>query len=833
MAAPGAGRSASFSVRQLIERMEGMVQGSPRSSSQSPANTPTRKTSASSQATTSTLKAPVPLPLELLKITKRTVSAPLPAPDPSLSAASASSPVETTKSSSLESTPPAMTSPVSSKLAPKKLQGEATASTEAAPSFLAADPTPPTTTTQAPPKAAPAFPTAPAVPAGLSDINLDGFEPELYEDISGYSEGGYHPVNLGDVIRKFRIIDKLGFDDKSITWLARYEEVPLFPVIPSSLINVSNGAHGLGHGMPLRGGSSNQPGRESLNPGLTLGEMVKRGLPREDLEDDELTSGNTTFVTADSGAPPELPAESYDIPDFAGATPPREHSPDLEFKDKSPIRPEMKDPSLEHERPWTVGPSSRYVNFRILRADEGTEENLYFPELLKRRHDGSRVGSSVISYLQEAFHIKGPNGVHLCLVYELVGPTLQDLMDTSKRLRGSVSRDLSMQLTDALVYLHKLKICHGALTPSNICLKLSSAIDAWSPMQLQSTLGFPRFFRLKAKASTIDSDNRDDITPLNPSLPRHIVRPINLANTLSHMLSGFLRLTNFDLAYETQEIPPTLATPLSYAAPEVLLSSVVGPESDVWALGCCIFALRSGQDLFQLPPPAPNQPVVTSKPMDIINLFITMFGYPPSDCSWEVAGEKVSKRRIRLNHARALTSKDDKSSKANAADNCQPEQEDEKAFLSSLLTRCRLISDEYHGDLPPSELDRSTIPSKDSKFLRLDCMGTRTLEYAKKPPHPRLRRPTSKSSSYFSSVDPSRYRQGEEEKPTIKISTEEAFGLCNMLNLCFCWRGSERAGAREVGGHEWLRKVYAEAEAEVGAGAFWQGRYGPFLGVRW
>jgi serine/threonine-protein kinase SRPK3 len=44
-----------------------------------------------------------------------------------------------------------------------------------------------------------------------------------FEDVYMYRPGGYHPVNLGDVVgHKFKIIHKLGNGGFALVWLARH-----------------------------------------------------------------------------------------------------------------------------------------------------------------------------------------------------------------------------------------------------------------------------------------------------------------------------------------------------------------------------------------------------------------------------------------------------------------------------------------------------------------------------------------------------------------------------------------------------------------------------------
>jgi serine/threonine-protein kinase SRPK3 len=62
------------------------------------------------------------------------------------------------------------------------------------------------------------------------------------------------------------------------------------------------------------------------------------------------------------------------------------------------------------------------------------------------------------------FQLDGPNETHDCLVLELLGPSVPDLLDArfhDERLPGKLAKDIAKQALLGLNYLHQQKIGHG------------------------------------------------------------------------------------------------------------------------------------------------------------------------------------------------------------------------------------------------------------------------------------------------------------------------------------------------------------------------------------
>ena len=94
-------------------------------------------------------------------------------------------------------------------------------------------------------------------------------------------------------------------------------------------------------------------------------------------------------------------------------------------------------------------------------------------ELLKKLNDVEDGGHNYVVQLLDSFEHSGPNGKHVCMVFEVLGDTLLTLI----RKRGRKEpfplhavRVVTYQLLQALDYSHRKSIIHTDLKPENILL---------------------------------------------------------------------------------------------------------------------------------------------------------------------------------------------------------------------------------------------------------------------------------------------------------------------------------------------------------------------------
>ena len=108
----------------------------------------------------------------------------------------------------------------------------------------------------------------------------------------------------------------------------------------------------------------------------------------------------------------------------------------------------------------------RWVSIKILTADSTQHSReLSTLQLLAQHSQGSRC-KPIVQLFDEFLH-QGPNGTHQCLVFELLGPTLDmvvsDYHTGGETLEPEVIINLSEQLLQAIAFLHKVGYTHGGM----------------------------------------------------------------------------------------------------------------------------------------------------------------------------------------------------------------------------------------------------------------------------------------------------------------------------------------------------------------------------------
>lgn len=77
--------------------------------------------------------------------------------------------------------------------------------------------------------------------------------------------------------------------------------------------------------------------------------------------------------------------------------------------------------------------------------------------------DPNHPGRKHVSHLLDSFYHEGPNGRHLCVVLEWLGPKVSSVAERcpNYRLDGNLARRVSRQLLLAVDYLHSCGVAHG------------------------------------------------------------------------------------------------------------------------------------------------------------------------------------------------------------------------------------------------------------------------------------------------------------------------------------------------------------------------------------
>ena len=105
--------------------------------------------------------------------------------------------------------------------------------------------------------------------------------------------------------------------------------------------------------------------------------------------------------------------------------------------------------------------TNRNVSLKIVVAEKSwkLDNELRILKYLNESNDSTHPGKKHVVHLLDSFYYDGPNGRHLCLIFDVIGQPLFSLMAT--RLNGRVARNISTQVLLAVDYLHSSRIVHG------------------------------------------------------------------------------------------------------------------------------------------------------------------------------------------------------------------------------------------------------------------------------------------------------------------------------------------------------------------------------------
>ncbi|BCS07329.1 hypothetical protein ALUC_11710A [Aspergillus luchuensis] len=227
----------------------------------------------------------------------------------------------------------------------------------------------------------------------------------------------------------------------------------------------------------------------------------------------------------------------------------------------------------------------RYVAIKIC-VSENYHGNIGHREMniLKSLNDTQHI-----MRLLDHFDVEGPNGIHPCLVLEMLGPSVSDLVEgrfADGRLPGSLAKGVARQALMGLDALHRREIAHGDFHIRNLAFAIY-------PM---ANIPEDEFINLLGKPD-VRYVHCNDGGRLGHGIPEYIVRPASL-HSRSWPLSDTIKLVDFGESFPRKDAPKTLHTPLVVRAPEVIFKDRLDYRVDLWSLGCMLFELFVGQPPF-------------------------------------------------------------------------------------------------------------------------------------------------------------------------------------------------------------------------------------------
>ncbi|KAK7061247.1 kinase-like domain-containing protein [Favolaschia claudopus] len=263
--------------------------------------------------------------------------------------------------------------------------------------------------------------------------------------------------------------------------------------------------------------------------------------------------------------------------------------------------------------------SGKNVSLKILAAhasqwsgnNTSEEEELKVLSRLQSEEDSEEEGRQYVMQLLDHFVHTGPNGLHRCIVTELLGPSLasdiEDLYPT-ERFPPSIARALIRQIAYGVRFLHRKGIVHGDLHIGNILLSSTKLSILASQEEIESYYGEPEKCSLRLMPSKVTThegvDDDSSFPPLAPHVPRYVIETPDPTPLLHLCLDEpehvHVKLCDFS---ESSVIDPSVSTaprianiPKLYRAPEIMLGqpSIPSPSTDIWALAVLFHSLFTG-----------------------------------------------------------------------------------------------------------------------------------------------------------------------------------------------------------------------------------------------
>ena len=109
---------------------------------------------------------------------------------------------------------------------------------------------------------------------------------------------------------------------------------------------------------------------------------------------------------------------------------------------------------------------------KILTADRTNQSReLHSLRALAEHSKGNPGSKHIVQLLDDFFH-EGPNGCHQCLVFELLGPTVNievdDYYEDGERLDTETLLKISTQLLQAVTFMHEAGYAHGGIVDHSL-----------------------------------------------------------------------------------------------------------------------------------------------------------------------------------------------------------------------------------------------------------------------------------------------------------------------------------------------------------------------------
>ena len=124
--------------------------------------------------------------------------------------------------------------------------------------------------------------------------------------------------------------------------------------------------------------------------------------------------------------------------------------------------------------------TGQFASLKIIVAEASTNELDIVRHIKNNQATGASPGSEYVMEIFDEFLLEGPNGIHQCIVSELLGPSIQqpDLEEIFPEacFPIAMAKKMCAQIVQGLAHLHWCKVVHGGMvtTPISFTICISN-----------------------------------------------------------------------------------------------------------------------------------------------------------------------------------------------------------------------------------------------------------------------------------------------------------------------------------------------------------------------
>lgn len=307
-------------------------------------------------------------------------------------------------------------------------------------------------------------------------------------------------------------------------------------------------------------------------------------------------------------------------------------------------------------------------------------------DLAKIEKHGVSFNHCYVVQLLNTFSHTGVNGTHICLVFEVLGVNLLEIIKFYQYhgIPINLCKSISKQILTGLDYLHRIcGIIHTDLKPENVIVQLTRAqvkelfmkgkIETKEPLAVvvkESKVSIvkeidpekqkkidkkKRYRKRKQEQKKMQTQNLVENLE-NEALPPIQKKKKKRKNKKNAQKTERVSEFNTEESLNSSEIDPNLQVKIAdlgnacwvdhhysveiqtrqYRSPEVILGISYNHTADVWSFACMLFELLTGDFLFD-----PRSNETFDKDEDHLAQMIETLGIMP--CDWALSGQYAKK----------------------------------------------------------------------------------------------------------------------------------------------------------------------------------------------